>query len=68
MNEKEQLQHFLTVYMHLRQQQNEYFKFRSNTVLKGCKLLEHNLDALAQRLMIDLDMDLSLLPEQPKLF
>lgn len=68
MNEKEQLQNFINAYMSLRKKQNEYFKFKSNTVLKDCKLLEQRLDALAQKLMIDLDMNFSIAPEQPRLF
>lgn len=68
MNEREQLQNFINQYITLRKKQTDYFKFKSTNTLKDCKLLESRLDALAQKIMIDLDMNFSLAPEQPKLF
>lgn len=68
MNEKEELQKFIIRYMHLRKKQNDYFKFRSVSVLKECKYIEAILDAHAQKLMIDLNMNFSISPETPKLF
>lgn len=68
MLEREHLKNFITAYMNLRKKQNEYFRFKHTNVLKECKRMESQLDELAQRLMIDYDLNFSLEPEQPRLF
>lgn len=68
MNETEQLKEFIIKYLNLRMMQNNYFKSRSNEILKHCKRAEMNLDGVAQRLMIDMNIDIPITPETPKLF
>lgn len=68
MKETETLQNFITAYMCLRKKQTAYFSFKTPNNLKECKILEQRLDELAQRIMVDYDMQFNLPPVIQNLF
>lgn len=59
---------FIKEYLVLRKHQQQYFKFKQKEDLGKCRRLEAVLDNKAINICIDLDIPLSEIANQPKLF